>query len=91
METSGADRGAYACRRPSRLAAARVGASTMKPVDFDFTPDRKPFVAAQSTTNANALVVVGWVDVVRPLLRGKEYGLGPDDGHSCREPPWRTA
>ena len=54
----------------------------MNPVDFDFAPDRKPFEAHLTTTNANALVVVRWADVGWPLLRGKEYGLCPTDDQS---------
>ena len=44
----------------------------MHSVDFDLAPDGKMFVAVQSATNANALVVVGWTDDVRRLLRKKE-------------------
>ena len=55
-----------------RRRRRRVGTSTMNSVDFDLSPDGKTFVAVQLNTNANAIVVVGWADEERRLLRDKE-------------------
>lgn len=55
----------------------RVGVSTMSSVDFDLSPDGTTFVAVQANSTANPLVVVGWPEVVRGMLRGKATGSPP--------------
>ena len=50
----------------------RVGMSTMATSDFDLSPDGRTFVAVQSNTRDDVIVVVGWADELRRRWRSRD-------------------